>query len=150
MSAEWPHRPRPPVGARLAVVALATATLTWIVPGGAQPSEAVAKQVHLVVNGNRLIASNVRFSRFDELKLQAQEQLEEQIEGEAVIVVVTNQRLLAYGAFSGWKSMRRKAGEEIQSVRAEDYAALVETSDRFLNFNGRTGVWGERDRRVSN
>lgn len=149
MSAERPHRPSPPSGARRAA-ALALAALAWIAPAGAQQSEAVAKQVHLIVNGNRLIASNVRFSRFDELKLQAQEQLDEQIEGEAVILVVTNQRLLAYGALSGWKSMRRKAGEEIRSVRAEDYAALVETSDRFLNFNGRTGVWGERDRRVSN
>ncbi len=137
------------MGLRLGAIALTLASLAWVAPGFTQASETVAKQVHLIVNGNRLIASNVRFSRFDDLKLQAQEQLGEQIEGQAVIVVVTNQRLLAYGALSGWKSIRRKAGEEILSVRAEDYAALVETDSRFLNFNGRTGVWGERDRRVS-
>ena len=45
--------------------------------------------------------------------------------------------------------MRRIAGETIQSISAEDYAGLIVTDQRMLNFNGETGVWAEQDRRVS-
>ena len=111
-------------------------------------SEAVPKEVKLIVSGKRLIASNIRFSRFDELKLQAQESILQQAEGEAVILVVTNQRLIGYGILSGWRPMRTEAGERVESVSVEDFAAFVITSSRYLNFNGQTGIWGERDQRV--
>jgi hypothetical protein len=109
----------------------------------------VAKTVHLVIDGNRLVASNVRFNRFDELRLNPQERIERSSEGDAVIVVVTNQRLIAYGGVSGWRTMDRMPNERIESISAEDYAGLVVTSRRMLNFNGESGVWGERDRAVN-
>jgi len=112
-------------------------------------ADVLPKQVSLVVNGKRLIASNVRLSRFDELKLNAQEKISTQDEGAVVIVVVTDQRIIAYGAVSGWKATRRQAGEKIETLLVEDFAAFVTTSSRYLNFNGQSGKWGERDRRVS-
>lgn len=120
--------------------------LTVVAP--AAGSEAVPKQVHLIVQAKTLVASNVRFSRFDELKLSAQEQIEKQAEGEAVIIVVTNQRILAYGVMSGWRSMRTEAGEQVESITVQDFAALVMTDTRYLNFNGQTGIWGEQDQRI--
>ena len=111
--------------------------------------EAVAKQVHLVVDGTRLVASNVKFSRFDELKLDARERIRDTSEGKAVIVIATNQRMIAYGVVSGWRFIDRSPNEEITSISAEDYAALIVTSQRLLNFNGESGVWAEHDRGVS-
>ena len=109
----------------------------------------VPKQVHVVLDGNRVVASNVRLNRFDELKLGAQERIREQQVGEAVAIVVTNQRIIAYGVLSGWVAMDRVANETIQSVSAEDYAGLIVTDQRMLNFNGETGVWAVQRRRVS-
>ena len=124
----------------------------YLVPGGIAAQSAsgdVAKQVHFIIDGNRLVASNVRFNRFDELRLNAQERIDRFSEGDAVIVVATNQRVIAYGAVSGWRSMDRMPNERIESVSAEDFAGLVVTSRRMLNFNGESGVWGERDRTVN-
>ena len=109
----------------------------------------VPKQVHLVQDGNRILASNVRLNRFDELKLGAQERIREQRVGEAVAIVVTNQRIIAYGVLSGWVPMDRAVNETIESVSAEDYAGLIVTDQRMLNFNGETGIWAEQKRRVS-
>ena len=109
----------------------------------------VPKQVHFIIDGNRLVASNVRFNRFDELRLNAQERVDDSSEGDAVIVVVTNQRVIAYGAVSGWRTIDRVPSERIESLSAEDYAGLVVTSRRMLNFNGESGVWGERVRTVA-
>jgi hypothetical protein len=120
--------------------------------GSLQTSHAqnnVPKQVELIVDADRLVASNVRFSRFDDFKLNAREDLAETAVGQAVIVVVTNQRIIAYGVVSGWRSIDRIPNERIERIEAEDYAGLVVTTQRLLNFNGQTGVWGERKRRVS-
>ena len=111
--------------------------------------EGVPKQVELVVDGKWLIASNVRFSRFDDLKLNAQENIEESRVGNAVIVIATNQRFIGYGAQSGWRPTDRTANEKVESVSAEDYAGLVVTSRRLLNYNGETGVWGVDNRPVN-
>lgn len=128
------------------VGAIATAAL----PAHAQQTAGnVPKQVHLVLDGNRILASNVRLNRFDELKLGAQERVREQRVGEAVAIVVTNQRFVAYGVLSGWIEMDRVANETVQSISAEDYGALIVTDQRMLNFNGETGIWAEQDRRVS-
>jgi hypothetical protein len=108
----------------------------------------VAKQVFLVIDGDRLVASNVRTNGFDELRLEARERVQLSEEGEGVIVVVTSRRLLAYGAASGWTSQDRNPNERIQSISASDYAGLIVTDKRMLNFNGETGVWGERQRRT--
>lgn len=114
----------------------------------ANAQEGVRKQVFLVVDGDRLVASNVRTNGFDELRLDARERILQSEEGEGVIIVVTNQRLLAYGAASGWSARDRNTNENVQSVSAADYAGLIVTSRRMLNFNGETGVWGEHQRRA--
>jgi hypothetical protein len=125
------------------------ACLAWSSAGGQVISGDVPKLVHFIVDGNRLVASNVRFNRFDELRLNAQERITDSREGDAVIMVVTNQRVIAYGAVSGWRSIDRVPNERIESLSAEDYAGLVVTSRRMLNFNGESGVWGERGRTVT-
>jgi hypothetical protein len=135
------------IRARL-LVGLVAAIATTAPQSHAQ-NAGVPKQVHLVQDGNRILASNVRLNRFDELKLGAQERMREQRVGQAVAVVVTNQRIIAYGVLSGWIPIDRVANEAIESVSAEDYAALIVTDRRMLNFNGETGIWAEQDRRVS-
>lgn len=132
----------------VAVFALASGLMpAWTLAQSA--FEGVPKQVELIVDGSWLIASNVRFSRFDELKLNAQENVVESRVGNAVIVIVTNQRFIGYGVRSGWRSMSRIASEEVDRLSAEDFAGLVVTSRRLLNFNGETGVWGEGKRRIN-
>jgi len=116
-------------------------------PIGLLASDAIPKQVSLVVHGKRLIASNVRFSRFDEFNLRAQEKILEQAEGKGVIVVITNQRIIGYGLISGWRDLKREAGENVESLLVEDFAVFITTDNRLLNFNGQTGLWGKRDRR---
>ena len=116
-------------------------------PIGLLANDAIPKQVSLVVNGKRLIASNVRFSRFDEFNLRAQEKILEQAEGKGVIVVITNQRIIGYGLISGWRDLKREAGENVESLLVEDFAVFITTDNRLLNFNGQSGLWGKRDRR---
>ena len=127
-------------------IVAALAALIWSVAGYA--SDTVPRQVHLIEESDRLLASNVKFNRFDVLKLNAREQIVEKATGEAVIIVITNQRVIGYGILSGWKHRRLEAGERINSVTAEDFAGLVTSNKRYLNFNGQTGFWGERKRGV--
>ena len=109
----------------------------------------VPKQVHLVTDGDKLFASNVKLNRFDELKLNAQERVLDQQVGAAVAVVITNRRIVVYGVLSGWRSLDRMPNEQIESITAEDYAGLIVTSLRMLNFNGQNGVFAERKRAVA-
>jgi hypothetical protein len=88
-------------------------------------------------------------SAFDELKLTAQERVLDQQVGAAVAVVITNRRIAAYGVVSGWRSLDRMPDEQIESITAEDYAGLIVTSVRMLNFNGQRGVFAERKRAVA-
>ena len=125
------------------------AAVATTAPHSHAQNASVPKQVYLVQDGNRIVASNVRLNRFDELKLGAQERVREQKVGEAVAIVVTNQRIVAYGVLSGWVEMDRAANETVQSISAEDYGALIVTDLRMLNFNGETGIWAEQKRRVS-
>jgi hypothetical protein len=133
----------------LLLAAWASVIAQPILSGTQSSSGNVPKQVHLVRDGNKIMASNVRLNRFDELRLDAQERMSEQRVGEAVAVVITNQRIIAYGVLSGWRSMDRIPNEQIESVSAQDYAGLIVTSQRMLNFNGETGVWGEQKRSIS-
>lgn len=112
--------------------------------------EAVPKQVYFVVEKGKLVASNIRFSRFDTLKLKPQERIAEEAVGAAAIVVVTNSRIIGYGVTGGWRTERRLVGEKIQAVAADDYAGQVITNKRLLNFNGQTGVWAKQTRGVEN
>ena len=102
-----------------------------------------------MTDGGKLFASNVKLNRFDELRLDAQERVLDQQVGAAVAIVITNQRIAAYGVLSGWRSLDRMPNEQIEKVTAEDYAGLVVTSARMLNFNGETGVFAERKRAVA-
>lgn len=130
------------------LVALLLSAMPSVQPADAQSG--VRKQVFLVVDGDRLVASNVRRNGFDEFRLGARERMLRSEEGEGVIIVVTNQRLLAYGAASGWSARDRDVNESVESLSAVDYAGLIVTDKRMLNFNGQTGVWGERKRRAGN
>ena len=143
---------RTTTGSSLCIAALALAAASVAPAALAQISaqgRPVPKQVHLVVDGNRLIASNIRASSFAELRLRAREEIRESVEGEAVLLVVTSQRIIAYGLFSGWRALDLVPNERIERVTAEDFAGLVVTSERLLNFNAESGIWGERERRVS-
>ena len=116
-------------------------------PGFVCADEAVPKLVYLVVDGDKLIASNIKFNRFDELKLQAKETVENYAVGNAVIVVVTNKRIIAYSVYTAsWRTRVVEADENFLEVFAEDYSALVQTTKRFLSFNGKNGVWTENQR----
>ncbi len=117
-------------------------------PALAQLDDRVPKQVDLIIESYGLIASNIRASTFHEFQFKAQERLDRSRVGDAVIVVVTNQRIIAYGVGSGWRAVPRIARERVERVEAEDYAGLVVSNRRFLNFNGESGIWGERDRRA--
>ena len=131
-------------GPRILCALVALAWPVWV--GLAQ--DHVSKQVHLVTDNGKLFASNVKLNRFDELKLDAQERVQDQQVGAAVAVVITNQRIAAYGVLSGWRFLDRMPSEQIESIMAEDFAGVIVTSSRLLNFNGETGVWAAQKRAV--
>jgi hypothetical protein len=107
----------------------------------------IPKLVYLMIDDDKLIASNIKFNRFDDLKLQAKEKVLEHAVGNAVIVVVTNKRIIGYSVYTAtWRSRGIEADEDVSSIAAEDYSALVQTSKRFLSFNGKNGVWAETQR----
>ena len=109
--------------------------------------ETVEKSVYLVVEHDRIIASNVQTGQFFDFDFSAKEKLQQKIVANGVAIVVTNQRYAGIGVFSGgWQSIRRIAGESVVSAEAEDYSALIVTSDRVLAFNGRTGSWSDTKR----
>lgn len=98
-------------------------------------------------DGDRVIVSNVRFSRTDEFVLAGRETLEDTADSRAMLVLVTSRRFVAYSVYTAsWQSVDRKPGETVERLAAEDWAAWVLTSRRALNFNGRTAVWSEGDR----
>jgi hypothetical protein len=140
---------RGPRAAALCCVLACLAALGGPVAPVAAQNGYVPKQVHLVTDNGKLFASNVKLNRFDELKLDAQERVLDQQVGAAVAVVITNQRIVAYGVLSGWRSIDRMPNEQVESITAEDYAGVIVTSSRLLNFNGETGVWAAQKRAVA-
>ncbi len=134
---------------------LAVCCLTFLVSAGASGPAApgdgrylkVPRQVTLIVEPRRLLASNVRLSRMDEIKLLGNEEYLRHEESRAAIVVATNRRVLAYGPVIGWRSMQLRPEEKVESLQAEDYAIFVITSERYLNFSADTGVWAQKRRR---
>lgn len=96
------------------------------------------------LEGDRVMVSNVRFGRTDELRLRGREVIEETADARAMLVVATNQRFVAYSVYTAsWQSVSRRPGETLEKLEAEDFAAFVLTSRRVLNFNGRTAYWSE-------
>ncbi len=125
---------------------LVFAALALLVAGRAGGDE-VEKALFLVMEEDRVVASNAQTGQFFDLDLQAKEEVLERIVASGVAVVVTNQRFVGIGAFSGgWRSLRRMAGEKFKSAEAQDYAALVVTSNRIISFSGRNGSWSHTTR----
>lgn len=106
----------------------------------------VPRQVTLIIEPRRLLASNVRLSRLDEIKLLGNEQYLRHEESRAAIVVATNRRILAYGPVIGWRSMQLRPDEQVESLQAEDYAVFVVTDQRYFNFSADTGIWAQKRR----
>jgi hypothetical protein len=132
-------------GAALAVC-LIVPPLAAQVPPFADP-EPPARLLYVVVEDDRITASNILFSRSDEFRLSALEQIAEQREGNAVVVVATNRRLIAYSVYTAaWFTLPFKAGEVLETLEAEDFSAFAVTSRRILNFNGRIGYWSASKR----
>ena len=115
--------------------------------GATMAEEVVEKAMFLVVEDDRIIASNVQTGQFFDFDFSAKEEVQQQIVANGVAIVVTNQRYAGIGVFSsGWQSIRRIAGEELISAEVQDYSALLVTSDRLLSFNGRVGSWSQTKR----
>ena len=91
--------------------------------------------------------ADVQTGQFFDFDFSAKEEVQQQVVANGVAIVVTNQRYAGIGVFTGgWQSIRRIAGESVISAQAQDYSALIVTSDRVLAFNGRTGSWSDRKR----
>ncbi len=115
----------------------------------AQPTSAgeIPKLLYLLVEDDKLIASNIHLSRFDEMRLGAEEPIVQKSVAEAVAVVVTSKRFIAYRAFTGaWRPLRLWPEEKLIRVEAQDFSVLIMTSERILNFNGRSGIWAQTER----
>jgi len=106
----------------------------------------VPKQVALIVEPDRLLASNTRLGRIDAQSLEPDEQLVSQAEASAALVIATNLRILTYGPVIGWRILALAEGEQVESLRAEDFAVFIVTDQRYINFNAASGVWGEEPR----
>ena len=115
---------------------------------GLTSNSSLAKLVFLTIEADKYIVSDSRHNRFVELPRRAKERLLDSAEAKQIVVLVTNQRFTAYSAITqAWSSKRTQPGERLESIRAEDYAALVTTNKRLLSYSGTSGVWIERDRK---
>ena len=109
--------------------------------------DAPARLLYVHRENDKIIASNVLFSRSDEFRLSAQEKVKQQLTDNAILVVATNRRLIAYSVYTAsWVTISLKAGEALEQFEAEDFSAFAVTSKRVLNFNGRAGQWSETRR----
>ncbi len=107
----------------------------------------VQKLLYLLVEDDILIASNIHLSRFDEMRLGADELIVQKAVANAVAVVVTRKRFIAYSAFTGaWRPLRLWPEEKLITLEAHDFAVHIMTSERILNFNGRSGIWAQTER----
>jgi hypothetical protein len=138
---------RPVVAALLLWIGLAAPVQTPAAAPGAFRDDSPARLLYVVREDDTFVASNVLFSRTDEFELAAQERVVQEQADNAVLVVATNRRLIAYSVYTAaWVTMDLKAGERLEQLEAEDYSAFALTSRRIMNFNGRTGEWTETRR----
>jgi hypothetical protein len=139
----WPSR----IGGCLLAIAILWANPCVAAPPGGLRDDTPARLLYVVREDDRFIASNVLFSRSDEFKLSAQERVVEERTDNAVLVIATNRRLIAYSVYTAsWATIAMKAGESLEQLEAEDYSAFALTSRRIMNFNGRVGYWSETRR----
>lgn len=133
------------IGALLVCIALPAALASAAIPGLLDGERVpIPKQVALIVESGRLLASNIRLSRIDPQDLESGELLLKQAEATAVIAAVTNRRILAYGPVIGWRELALLPGEQLESIRVLDFAAFIVTDRRYLNFNAETGIWAQQ------
>ena len=131
----------------LLIVPVFCISVVFAACGTAKAKNDTPKVLYVIIEDDRLIASNTSLSRFDEIKLTAEEVVLQKVESDPVAVIVTNKRIIGYAVFLGsWKPLRYQAGEKVLSVEAEDFSAFVLTSDRLLNFNGKHGLWAQTER----
>ena len=110
-------------------------------------ADTIPKVVYLIIDSDALIVSNIKFNRFDDIKLLAKETIKDKHVGNAIAVVITNKRFIAYSVdTASWRTLGLQANEQVENVSAEDYSALVVTSKRILSFNGKNGVWAQTPR----
>jgi hypothetical protein len=129
------------------LLALAAAVPVLAGPPGAFRDETPARLLYVVREDDKFIASNILFSRTDEFELAAQERVAEERSDNAVLVIATNRRLIAYSVYTAsWSTISLRAGETLEQLEAEDYSAFALTSRRIMNFNGRVGYWTESSR----
>lgn len=146
MKAKYPTFRFHQVSGSVKPLALLLGVLAMLAAGAVGGHEA-EKALFLVMEEDRVVASNAQTGQFFDLDLKAKEEVLESIVASGVAVVVTNQRFAGIGGFSGgWRSLRRMAGEEFRSAEAQDYAALVVTSNRIISFSGRNGSWSHTAR----
>jgi len=142
---------------QITIVSRAALLLVMLLPAHAAPEplavvslsgeyRQIPKQVTLILEDSRVVASNIRLGRMDPVALEPEESVERTAEANAVLVVITNQRLLGYGSVIGWREIARETGEPVESVTVEDFAAFVTTGFRYLNFNAATGIWASAPR----
>ena len=123
-------------GIHCAGILLLPVLFCWSGPASAGD---VAKSIFLVSEPDRVIAANAETGQFFDFVISAKEKIEQRFVAGGVAVLITNQRFAGVGVYpSGWRTTRRRAGETLVSAEAEDYAAVVVTSDRVLTFNGKT------------
>lgn len=109
--------------------------------------DATVKLVYFFAEHDKYIVSDIRANQFVELRRQAKEELLDKAVANQVVVLVTNQRYVAYSALTQtWHSFKRRANEEFVSIEAADFSAFLVTSDRLISFNGQTGSWAEQRR----
>lgn len=107
----------------------------------------IPKELYLIRHHDNIIVANIPFNRFDPLKLSRDESVRQTAESNAVVIVITNQKVLGYGSRTPtWRPVDLEKGEDIQKMDAQDYGALVVTNKRFLSFNGNNGAWAESRR----
>jgi hypothetical protein len=106
--------------------------------------EPPARLLWVAWNEDEVVASNVLFGRSDGFSLKAQERKVREISDNAVYVLETNRRLIAYSVYTAsWVTISLRAGEVVDRLEAEDFSAFALTNRRILNFNGRSAVWSQ-------
>jgi len=109
--------------------------------------DGTVKLVYFFEEDDKYIVSDIRNNQFVELRRKAQEQLLEKAVANQVVVLVTNQRYVAYSALTtSWHTLKRRASEKFISVEAADFSAFLVTNKRLVSFNGQTGTWAEQRR----
>lgn len=140
----WRRVQRTAVSAGLAAMLLSPVGAQGPAPGGVAERAThreVPRQLQLITEPGRLLASNIRLGRIDEWPLEADETVLRTVVANAVVAAATEQRLIAYGPVIGWRELALQPGEQVQTLEAEDYALFVTTDRRYLNFSADTGIW---------